>query len=222
MQDTITLTNGSEVGTGTWLDGCHGWTNTYRIIEIAESHGFTMDADERAALEWYKGTSGGCGDGTDAEENMAEVIVGQGGLSDRASDHMEELLPAGWTLLWDAGELSLVRDYVACAEGVGGCKVDYDHREHREVVIPCHDHRHYEIRVELLRTDDVTFSYGVGLHDIVDPDAVRHGWRSITFEAPGLDNLRVEGAHPHPSAVDSKDVREAAEGLVEEYENSRG
>ncbi|MFE0472615.1 hypothetical protein ACFW2V_13470 [Streptomyces sp. NPDC058947] len=220
MTEAITLKNGSTVGTGTWLDGHMGWHNTYRIIDIAESHGFAMGDEDRKALEWYKESSGGCGDGTDAEENMAEAIIGQGGLSDRASDHMEELLPDGWTLLWDAGELSLVRNYVACAFHGGGCDVDFDYRDDREIVHPCMDHRpDFKIKVELQRTDGHWFSYRIALRDEAE-DLVPLASTSVTFEASGLDNLKVEGDHWHPSTIGSKDVREAAERLVAEYESS--
>lgn len=221
MTDTIKLKNGNEVSTGTWLDGAHGWHSTYRIIEIAEFNGFTVGAEERAALEWYKKSSGGCGDGTNAEEDMAETIIGQGGLSDRASDYMEELLPEGWTLLWDAGELSLVREYEACSFHGNGCEVDYSYPEGREIVRPCMDHRpDYKIKVELQRTDGHWFSYGIALRDEAE-DLVPLASTSITFEAPGLDNLKVEGDHPHPSMIGSKDVREATVTLITEYERNK-
>lgn len=216
--DSITLTNGSKVGTGTWLDGHHGWHNTYRIIEIAETHGFTLEAEDREALEWYKASSGGCGDGSDAEEDMAETIIGQGGLSDRATDHMENLLPEGWTLHWDAGELSLVPTVSVCAYEGNGCVVDIDYRDGREVFTPCGEHRpDYKIKIGLQRTDGHWFSYGVTLRD-ENEELVPLASDSITFEAPGLDNLKVEGDHWHPSTIGSKNVREAAEHLVAEFE----
>jgi hypothetical protein len=218
MQGTVTLKNGKEVGTGTWFEGRMGWHNTYRIIETAETHGFTMDADDRKALDWYKETSGGCGNGTDDEEDMAEAIVGQGGLSDRASDYMEELLPDGWTLLWDAGELSLVQSYVACSFHGNGCDVDFDPRTGREIVNLCYDDRpDYKIKVSLLRSDGHWVAYGIALRD-EDEDMTPLASTDTTFEAPGLDNLKVEGDHWHPSTIPSRHVREAAEKLVAEYE----
>lgn len=221
MRDEITLTNGNKVECGTWLDGGMGWHNAYRIVEIAESHGFTVDDEDRAAIEWYKETSGGSGDGTDAEEAMAEAVIGQGGLSDKATDHMEELLPEGWTLLWDAGELSLVTVQAACAFHGGGCSVDYI--DGRDVVTPCYEHEpDFKIVVTLLRTDGHSFSYGIKLVDFMESGIV-HGHADTTFEAPGLDNLKVEGEYTHPSQIGADKVREAAETLVWDHqENGEG
>lgn len=140
MRDTITLTNGEEVGTGTWLEGAHGWTNSYRVIDIAEGHGFTMDADERAALDWYRASGESDASGSDEELDMLEIVTGQRGLSDRATDHMEELLPGGWTLHWDAGELSLLPDWSVCAGEGNGCQVGVDDRGNEIVVKRCFDH----------------------------------------------------------------------------------
>ena len=222
MVEEITLKNGSKVGTGTWLEGTHGWTNTYRIVEIAQTHGFTLDDDDLAALKWYKSTSGGCGEGTDAEESMAEAVMGQGGLSDKATDYMEEMLPGGWTLLWDAGELSLIRDYAACAFHFGiGCEIDFEYPEGREIIRLCFDHRPpYKIKVELQRTDGHWHSYGIALRD-ENEDLIPLASTSVTFEAPELDNLRVEVDHRHPSTIYSKEVREAAERLAVTYETDR-
>lgn len=216
MTDEITLTNDSKVGTGTWLDGVNGWTNTYRVIEIAESHGFKIDDRDRAAIEWYKETSGGCGDGTDAEEDMAEAIVGQGGLSDKATEYMQELLPEGWVLRWETSELSLMPAWMDCAADGNGCNVDY--RDGRDVAVPCYDHKpDYVIVVELLRTDGYSFSYGIKLVDTVESGIV-HGHTDTTFEAPGLDNLKVEGQHTHPSQIGAAEVQEAAERLIRKYQ----
>lgn len=222
MSEFVELSNGETVESGTWLDGHHGWNNTWRVVEeIAVRHGFKLDDDDRAALEWYKQTSGGSGSLSDDELTMAEAVEGQGGLCDRATDYLEGLLPDGWTLLWDTGELSLVREYEACSFHGGGCEVDYDYPEGREIVRPCMDHRpDYKIKVELQRTDGHWFSYGITLRDEAE-DLVPLASISVTFEAPGLNNLTIEGDHWHPSAIGSKGVREAAVKLIAEYERNK-
>lgn len=121
------MTDITPADAGTWLDGSQGWTNAYRVIERAEAYGFVVPEDDRAALDFYR--SGGYPE-TDAEITMYEAISGQGGLSDQATDYLEERAPEGFTFLWDAGELSLVPEWAACAFAGGGCTEDTRCPEH--------------------------------------------------------------------------------------------
>lgn len=92
-----------ESEAGCWLDGNQGWNNTWRVIERAENYGFKVSDEDRALIEKYKETSG-------TDEDAHEVISGQGELSDKATEWLEELAPNGFTFVWDAGELSLMTD----------------------------------------------------------------------------------------------------------------
>lgn len=84
---------------GCWLDGHMGWHNAYRVIERAEEYGFKVTDEDRAEIEAYKESSG---------TSDSEAIIGQGELSDKATEWLEELAPKGYTFVWDMGELSLM------------------------------------------------------------------------------------------------------------------
>lgn len=143
MTEIITLKNGNTVESGTWLDGAKGWRNSYRIIDIAEEYGMELDDDARAAVEWYRSTGDSDAGASDDDLTRLEIVTGQGGLSDRATEYMQELLPDGWTLLWDDG-LSLVPAWEACSHAGAGCSMDWEwdaNGEARPVVTYCADHK---------------------------------------------------------------------------------
>jgi len=94
---------------GTWLDGAQGWYNTYRVIDLAMEYGFSLTLAETEAVAIYaKGDPL-----SDPNGEAADIVSGQGGLSDRATDFLQSLCPAGLIFEWDAGELSL-RPYRLC------------------------------------------------------------------------------------------------------------
>lgn len=215
----ITLKNGNEVEPGCWLDGWHGWTNSYRVVEIARHHGMELPAEDEVIVDWYRSSNDSDAGTSDAELDKLEAMTGQGGITDRATAYLDEQLPESWVLRWDDG-LTCLPAWEDCAADGGGCDVDY--RDGRDIVTPCADHRpEYVIRVELLLADGHWFSYGVGLWREGEPvDLLAHD--SVTFETPGLDNLKTEGTHTHLSQIGAPKVREAAERLIEKHlENAR-
>lgn len=91
----------TESDCGTHLDGTHGWHNTARVVRKAMGYGFKIDAKELAALETYENESG---------EDDNEIVSGQGGLSDRATEYLGEITAPGLEWVWDMGELSLMTE----------------------------------------------------------------------------------------------------------------
>lgn len=210
MQDKVTLKDGTEVGVGTWLDGRYGWTNTFRIIDIAQSYGFEMDADDRAAVEWYK-DSGNVGDSDDDLDKL-EIVTGQGGLSEKATEHVQDLLPEGWILRWDAGELSLISAWSDCAADGGGCEVATDH-DGNDVVEPCGDHRpERKIRISFRQGivgEPGPVTYAVALWD--EDGEILFRSDEVTLPAsPG----QVGGEYWFPETVPNAELRKTAERLV--------
>lgn len=88
---------------GTWLDGCHGWHNNYRVVDCAVEYGFIVPEDYREALETFRHSGGHI-----MSDDVAEAIYGQGELSDMATDYLNEHAPEGYVFVWDAGEFSLM------------------------------------------------------------------------------------------------------------------
>jgi hypothetical protein len=116
---------------GCWLEGHGGWTNSYRVVKVAKGYGFTLDADEERLLAAYEARDveevvnllleerlGSPGkrseevavsmDAVFAEaealhEAACEAVTGQGGLADRATEHLDSLAPEGMAFHWDDG-----------------------------------------------------------------------------------------------------------------------
>lgn len=88
--------------TGTWIGGSHGWQANYMVVYLAESYGFHLDDEDQYAIAKYRFHRGLVSD------ELIEAITGQGGLVDKATEHMQSLAPAGHHFEWDAGELSLL------------------------------------------------------------------------------------------------------------------
>lgn len=87
---------------GVWLDGAMGWRNTYRVIRIAEGHGFEAIPeleDVISRLERY-------GQDDVTTEEWWDAVS----LSDDATDHLNSLAPEGFWFEWDMGELRLVNE----------------------------------------------------------------------------------------------------------------
>jgi hypothetical protein len=78
---------------GCWLDGAQGWHNTYRVVDMAVSHGFTVPEEWREDLEIFRS-------GLNVEADIDE-------LSDMATEYLQALAPEGYGFVWDACELTL-------------------------------------------------------------------------------------------------------------------
>lgn len=89
---------------GTWLEGCHGWHNAYRVIDRATDYGFVVPPEYADALADYREN------GDSVSDESHEAICGQGELSDMATDYLQERAPEGYVFEWDMGELSLIQE----------------------------------------------------------------------------------------------------------------
>lgn len=102
----VKLSNGETVEPGMWLDGRFGWHNLYRVVQIAEHHGFSVPEECREMYEEFKRADHWPDDDND-------VMGGHGGLADQATDFLNSLMPetgdsgTSWVLDWDMGELLL-------------------------------------------------------------------------------------------------------------------
>lgn len=163
MTDMITLVDGSEVGTGCWLDGCHGWTNSYRVVDLAVAHGMELDAEDAAVVNWYRNSGESDTDASDETLDKLEAMNGQGGISDKATEYLSEQLPDGWVIRWDAGEMSVLEDWQDCSADGNGCEVDVDTAGNIVLVKRCRDHNPCEGHVD---TDDALTS-GAGIGEAV-------------------------------------------------------
>jgi hypothetical protein len=110
---------------GCYLDGCMGWHNTWRAVNLARDLGWkpSYEGASKKSLALYRRQVTravkfyAAGD-TDATLNskyetltydqVAEWITGQGGLCDEATDYLNTLVPEGYVFNWDMGELSLI------------------------------------------------------------------------------------------------------------------
>lgn len=64
------------------FDSAHGWHNTYRLIDLAASHGMKLGQDDDAAVARYRTDRGG--DDFDTVHDMADRGAG---LSERPGHH---------------------------------------------------------------------------------------------------------------------------------------
>lgn len=104
----VKLSTGETVEVGTWLDGRFGWHNLYRVVRIAEHHGFSVPEECREMYEEY-------GKADYQPDDDDDVMGGHGGLADQATDFLNSLLPEAddsgtfWSFEWDMGEFSLAK-----------------------------------------------------------------------------------------------------------------
>lgn len=102
MTDKIT-----EDMAGCWLDGHHGWHNTYRVVHRAMEWGFPLDSEDDAFIDqWirWRGGDMNADEETEFEDGYPEHMDE---LSDQATEYLQSLAPEGFAFDWDAGELSL-------------------------------------------------------------------------------------------------------------------
>lgn len=93
---SYTFKRGDE---GCYLDGTYGWLNTYRVIELAQAHGWKLSDAYRVAVNLFG-----------ASDDIWELVAGQGGLADSATDYLQGITEPGLYWEWDMGELCLVVD----------------------------------------------------------------------------------------------------------------
>jgi hypothetical protein len=113
---------------GCWLDGSQGWHNNYRVIQRAVAYGWRPDVspeDVQAGIGLYRdGSEGDAVTLSDGEtltyEDACGWIIDQGGLSDLATEYLNEVAPDGYEFVWDAGELSLMTTEDADEFGLHG------------------------------------------------------------------------------------------------------
>lgn len=86
---------------GCWIEGSRGWYGSQRLIEIAESYGFALSAEDRDAVDAYFASD-------DADGSAAEAVTGQGGIADDAEDYLNaNVAPEGYSFGWHDGEFFL-------------------------------------------------------------------------------------------------------------------
>ena len=104
----VKLSNGETVEPGMWLDGRFGWHNLYRVVQIAESHGFSVPEECWEVYEEFKAANY-------RPDDENDVMGGHGGLADQATEFLNSLLPevedseSFWSFEWDMGEFCLVK-----------------------------------------------------------------------------------------------------------------
>lgn len=113
MADTRNFTRIPHTEAGTWLEGSHGWTNSYRVVDRAEAWGWDLGkadgedvAEVRRIVQAYR-------DGVADDDDSEEMIR----ISNEATDYLSSIAPWGYDFGWDAGELSLYETEM-CAEEV--------------------------------------------------------------------------------------------------------
>jgi hypothetical protein len=105
---TATLAKVEIWMSGCWLDGHFGWHNSYRVVLKAEEFGFIVPEEYRDAMDNYC-TNGNSTLFIETDEQW-EAVHGQGGLSDQATDFLQERAPDGYQFVWDMGEFLLLTD----------------------------------------------------------------------------------------------------------------
>ena len=110
----MTDTRVSASDAGCWIDGRWGIYGPGRLLDIASSYGFPMDDDDRAIIAAHDAHSDtvtlSTGETIDAV-TIAECVSGQGELTDRAEDWLNEhVAPDGYTFGWHDGEFFLWAD----------------------------------------------------------------------------------------------------------------
>lgn len=126
---------------GTWFSGAMGWHNGYRVVQSALSWGWEIPEEYRQDWNRFAATL----DGEADHDLWCEANGDDGGLAEKATEHLQSLSPEGYVFVWDMGELSLIPEWQDCADNgdVDGCSVQYrsdNEGKGREVVIFCPDH----------------------------------------------------------------------------------
>jgi hypothetical protein len=88
-----------SLGAAVIFDSAHGWHNTYRLIDLAASHGMTLGQDDDAAVARYRTDRGG--DDFETVHDMA----------DRAEGFLNaQITTEGWSFGWSDGDFLLANE----------------------------------------------------------------------------------------------------------------
>lgn len=95
-----------EFESGCYLDGSQGWHNSYRVVDLAERHGFQVEPEARKLIADYIGWH----ESGDPMPDDLDYATAMDELSDEATDYLGSLLAEDdhreWD--WDEGALSLM------------------------------------------------------------------------------------------------------------------
>lgn len=134
MTETQTPEEITETDAGTWLDGRWGWHNGYRAVQSAVHYGFEIPEEYREGWDALMET-----DPID-HDMWCDINGDDGALVDKATEFLQEKAPEGFVFRWDAGDLSLLRDWADCAADGNGCVITGLDDEGNEVVQRCPYH----------------------------------------------------------------------------------
>lgn len=105
--EKIEMADGTVVETGCWIAGHHGWRANLEVVAIAEAFGFVVEGADQTMLAHYANDTyeADLPDGTTVD--VADWIIGIGGLVDQATDYLNTLVPDGYRFGWYDGEFFL-------------------------------------------------------------------------------------------------------------------
>ncbi|MBD3004575.1 hypothetical protein [Streptomyces sp. 5-10] len=91
---------------GTVFDENQGNINNARVVRLAMEHGMTLDAEQTGWLEAFEADP----KGYEAGEGWSyyDAVTEQGGLSDKATEYLEERTDERFAWVWDTGGLTLM------------------------------------------------------------------------------------------------------------------
>lgn len=94
---------------GCYLDGAMGWHNTYRVIELAQSHGYALsDADARYVSAYRDGLLAMISPQSGDAIGLPEIADAVREIADDATEYLYTITEPGLVWDWDAGELCLL------------------------------------------------------------------------------------------------------------------
>lgn len=112
MTDTRNFTRIPHTEAGTWLEGSHGWTNSYRAVDRAEEWGWDLGKAEGEDVTEVRRVVKAYREGVADDDDSEEMIR----ISNDATDYLSSIAPWGYDFGWDAGELSLYETEMSAEE----------------------------------------------------------------------------------------------------------
>lgn len=111
-------TNGHPVQTGCFAEGHRGWYAGQRVIEVAQSLGWELDAEGQQAVDDFYSQ--------DDHDDLHEIVIGQGGIVDDAEAWLNEHTPVlcaicGGEMEWRDGlyrAVHVATDHAYCERGI--------------------------------------------------------------------------------------------------------
>jgi hypothetical protein len=88
-----------SLGAAVIFDSAHGWHNTYRLIDLAASHGMTLGKDDDAAVARYRADRGG---------DDFEIVHDMAGKAEGFLN--EQVTTEGWSFGWSDGDFLLANE----------------------------------------------------------------------------------------------------------------